>query len=189
MLPDTLRPGGGELSAFRAKVLLTITDIPAFSQPPFGNEEAHECLSSIRRECAQRQLHCIDLTDGSEMPWRNYICSHQQAREIIDVGLIQFMGHFMNEVEPDWETLGLPPLFGSHRFYFVACRANGTACCLHPSTTRRVAPGVGLLANWFWLPPLETLPPENRGLCESTMVYNPHRSLGEPACVRLDCIL
>ena len=181
-------PGGVELPAFRAKVLLTITDIPAFSHPPFGEVEANEELINIRRVCALRQLHCIDLTEELEWSWRNYICCHQQAKDIIDVGIIRFLGHFMNEVEPDWETLGLPKLFGSHRFYFVACRANGTACRLHPSTSHRVAPGVGLLATWFWLPPLETLPPENRGLYSSLMVYNPGRTLDEPAFAKLECI-
>ena len=188
MIPGDSTPGGMEFPAFRTEVLLSITDIPAFSHPPFGIAQAHERLNKIRLECARRQLHCIDLTTGSEMPWRSYICSHPQASEIIDVGLIRFVGQFMNEVEPDWETLGLPSPFGSHRFYFVACRANGTACRLHPSTTCYVAPGVGLLANWFWLPPLETLPEENRGLYSSCMVYNPSRSLDEPALVRLECV-
>jgi len=94
----------------------------------------------------------------------------------------------VKDVEPDWATLGLPRLFSSQRFDFVACRANGTACRLHPSITRYVAPGVGLLANWFWLPPLETLPLENRGLYSCAMVYNPQGSLDEPALVRLECI-
>ena len=187
-LPGDSTPGEVAHPAFLADVLLWITDIPTFSQPPFGNEQAQDWLSNIRRECAEQQLHCIDLTDGSRMPWRNYICSHPLACEIIDVGLIRFIGQFTTDVEPDWETLDLPRLFGSQRFDFVACRANGTACRLHPSRTRYVAPGVGLLANWFWLPPLETLPLENRGLYSTAMVYNPGVSLDEPALVWLECI-
>ena len=81
--------------------------------------------------------------------WRCYMCSHPKAREIIGTGVVRFEARFLNSVEPNHAELGLPEPYGKHRFDFVALRADGSACRLHPSQRRDALPVQGLYADWL----------------------------------------
>ena len=128
-----------------ASTLLMQEDIPAFREH-FSTKMAHAWLASLRQDCAQRGIEAIDLSEDPR--WRQYICSHPKAREIISQGIIRFEGRFCNSLEPNRAQLRLPPPFGHLRFDFFAVRGDGTACRLHPSQKADAQPTHGAWDSW-----------------------------------------
>ena len=132
-----------------ANTLLMQVDIPTF-RTHFTVKRGHAWLSAVRQDCANRALESVDLTDDAR--WREYICSHAEARRIIGPGITHFEGRFCNGLEPNRHQLNLPPPFGHHRFDFICWRSDGTAVRLHPSRNADALPTPGLLTNWVITP-------------------------------------
>ena len=132
-----------------ANALLLREDIQTF-RGHFTVKRAHAWLAATRQDCAQRLLESIDLSDDPR--WREYICSHPEARRIIGDGITHFEGRFCNGLEPNRGTLNLPPPFGQHRFDFIAWHGDGTAVRLHPSRNADALPVDGRLADWVITP-------------------------------------
>ena len=133
-----------------ANILVMVEDIPHF-RGNFSHKRAHTWLAAVRRDCAHHGMESIDLTDDAR--WREYICSHPVARQIIGTGVVHFEGRFCRAREPNAVQLGLPPPFGAQRFDFVVWRHDGTACRLHPGGRADALPVYGNLFDWMITPP------------------------------------
>ena len=147
--PSASTPGD-EAARVAANTLLMQQDIPVL-RSGYSTKRANAWLKELRTECAYRGREAIDLSDDPQ--WREYIASHPKAREIIGQGIVQFEARFLNCVDPNRESLNLPPPFGEQRFDFIAVRGDGTACRLHPSRSNDAIPTEGRLA-WWTLTPL-----------------------------------
>ena len=110
----------------------------------------------MRSECAHRSVESVDLRE--DPLWRDYICSHPNAREIIGTGITHFEGGFINRRMPNTVQLGSPQPFGNYRFDFVVRRNDGTACRLHPNAKSDAIPVQGRLRNWVISPPIASTP-------------------------------
>ena len=128
-----------------AVVMLVAGDIEHFRRA-VDTKRAHRWLAETRKAAARKPQEVVDLTADSR--WREYVCSHPHAREIIGSGVVSFEGRFLLGLEPNRAQLALPPPYGDHRFDFVAVRADGTACRLHPGRAADAVPIVGLLKDW-----------------------------------------
>jgi len=132
-----------------ASTLVMVEDIHVF-RGQFSIKRAHAWLAEVRKDCALRGRESIDLSEDPR--WREYICSHPQARLIIHTGVTHFEGRFCRGRECNAKQLGLPPPFGAHRFDFIVWRNDGSACRLHPSKAADALPVVGRLVDWVISP-------------------------------------
>ena len=102
-----------------------VEDIQAF-RGNFGHKKAHAWLAQVRYDCAHAGVESVDLSDDPR--WREYICSHPKAREIIRAGITHFEGRFLKGHEPNAVQLALPKPYGQNRFDFAVWCNDGTAC-------------------------------------------------------------
>ena len=143
--PGVASAGGSTPGPAEAAAMLVADDIYHF-RTAVGTKRAHRWLVETRAAAARTRQEVVDLT--ADPKWREYVCSHPHAREIIGSGVVSFEGRFLSGLEPNRAQLALPPPYGHHRFDFVAVRADGTACRLHPGGKADAKPIVGLLKDW-----------------------------------------
>jgi len=149
--------------------LLTAADIPTH-RTNCSCKRAHKWLADLRADAAHRGMEAIDLSNHAD--WRLYICSHPKAREIIGEGVVKFEGRFLNSLEPNHRQLLLPEPYGRNRFDFLALRASGEACRMHPGSNRDAEITQGRYEAWL-IPPSASTPGAASGAASAASSATP----------------
>ena len=131
ILGDQLHASNGDTSEEPADIL-TVEEAENIRRATLNRQQIHsqmrQILDSVRRGEALRQPDILVRNAPAHTPWRQYLATHKEWRNIIGSGINHFSLQFFQD-QPD------PNAFGQLRLDFVAQQISGIVCRLHPGAT------------------------------------------------------